>query len=212
MSTILEVGDWSAFKALCIQVKNLNCQFVDALGLYDLYGPDANGLVWHANIPKTVPASVDQADFETNYKAQAFNFAIGSRPYPFSTPDFEFSGDGAVGTAAKGQATNIDFVIPGGAGTSMYIDGGNLITQNAAFGDWIEAQIIDVTNVLGLGANTVLSQYVTKWFVDPSSPMVIKTSYAGKIPAGIYIRIIYHSVGTVNDVDVAINYFLHTPL
>lgn len=211
---LLELTSWTAFKALCITTKNLNCQYVQNGSLYDLYGPDANNITWHTNILiiPNPPIGSDQYDFEHNYKIQAFNFAIGNRAYAFSTSDFMFAGNGVIATIPHGAATNIDFAIPGVPGSYLYINGATVITQNATFGDWASANIVDVNNIVGYGAGAILGNYITKWYINPSQQFDINTPYAGKIPAGVFMRIVYNSVSTITNVNVAINYLLHTPL
>jgi len=211
MSLILEIASWSSFKQTCITTKNLNCQYEEAVDRYELYGPDTSSLLWHTSILKSDPRNADQVDFEDNHKA-AFNWAIGNRPYPFSTPDFIYNGSGVLATATKNSTTAIDFLIPGALGTFQYINGAEVITQNAVFGDWASSQIIDVDNVLGYGINTVLSSYIQKWYINPNQALNLTTQYAGKVPAGTYVRVSYHSVGLITDVGVALNFKLHTPL
>lgn len=128
-----------------------------------------------------------------------------------ATPDFlnnayNFCGDGVSGTATKNSVTNIDFKI---LTTDKYLHGGQLFIESAVHGDWVECQIVDIGNVLGYGANTVLRTFLYKWFIDPTNGnTTIEAPFVGKIPVNTYLRIKYHSIGTVLDVKVAINYFL----
>lgn len=120
---------------------------------------------------------------------------------------FEYAEDGMIGTATKNTTTNLDFKI---TGSKEYIQGGQLLYQNAAWGDYITAQVVDVDNVLGQGAGTVLNEYIKKRYVCPSLCQAeLEVPYAGKIPQNCYLRIKYTSVGTSTDVDVAVNYSLH---
>lgn len=205
MSAILELSSWTAFKDLCITKKNLNNQYVDNGRTYELYGPDANDLTWHTSILKTDPANADQTDFEDNHEAN-FNFAVGNRAYPFSTSDFDFQGNGVLATATKTTTTDIDLVVPS---PGMYVNGGEVYAKDAVIGDYIVCQVIDKDNVLGYGANTVLKQWITKWYIIPDTKMELSTPYAGFIPAGVYMRTKYTSIGTTNDVTLLGNYFFH---
>lgn len=211
MSQILEVSSWNAFKQVCINTKNLNNQYEDRPDRYELFGPDANGILWHTTILKENPRGADQIDFEDNYKIN-FNWAIGSRPYTFSTSDFIFGGNAILATCTKNATTNVDFQVPGGAGTYKYINGAVAFTSNACFGDYASAVIIDKDNILGYGPDTILSTYIDKWYVNPDVQLDIATPYAGKILAGLYVRVSYTSVGLSADVGLAINYRLHTPI
>lgn len=112
-------------------------------------------------------------------------------------------------TAAKNDATYSDFKI---TSDKQYLHSGELFTQDAIHGDWIEVQIIDIDNVLGFGANTVLRQYITKFFINPNDNLEVKSPYIGNIPLNVYIRFIYHSTGLVVDPKVFINLFFHTKI
>jgi hypothetical protein len=164
--------------------------------------------VWTGCVLKD--GGADQSDFEGNYKS-AFNWAIPSRPYAFATPDFIFEGNGMDFTAAHGSATSEDFKILEAGQPGLYINGGDLYTKNAEVGDWIAVQAVDVDNILGYGAGTVLNEWVKKWYVAPSGTQSVSTPYAGKIPGGLYLRIVYHSTGAT-DVKVAMNLRLHQPI
>lgn len=203
MATLLDLPSWASFRDLCFTRKNLNNQYTEDSTGYDLYGPDANDLTWRFRISKD---SADATEFEASYKSTC-NWAIGNRSYAFSTPDFQFAGDGVSAICPAGLTTSIDYKFT----ASTYINGGELMTQNCTFGDWVDIVVIDKDNIIGYGNDVVLSQYVKKWYIDPSRSMSIKTTYAGKIPANLYIRVNYHNVGNT-DVDVAINYLIHQPL
>ena len=205
---ILELADWTAFKDTCITKKNLNCQYTETSGGYDVYGPDADGLLWHTAFDK---GTADDTDFANNHKA-VFNWAVGNRAYSFSTPDFQFDGDAILATCTKNTSTNVDFKV-GTAGTGFhYINGAVAFTDKAVMGDYASSSIIDIDNILGYGANTVLSSYIAKWYINPNMQLDISTPYAGKILNGLYIRTTYTSVGTVDDVKLAVNYRFHLPL
>lgn len=212
---ILQITDWATFKNICIKRKNLNLQYVDLGPLYRILGPDANDITWEYALLKTLDdGSVNPAveDFEENI-APTCNWAIGARAYPFSTPDFQFYGDAIKTTATKNATTNIDYTIPGTPGVNFYyINGAVLITSSAVFGDYASASVVDVNNIMGYGANTVLATYVPKWYIDPEKSMDVVTPYAGKLTAGLVLRIAYTSVSVLTDVGVAVNYRLHRPL
>ena len=120
---------------------------------------------------------------------------------------FDYSEDGMTGTATKNTTTDLDFKI---TGASEYVQGGQILFQNAAWGDYITAQVVDVDNVLGYGAGTVLNTYIKKRYIHPDlKKSELEVPYAGLVPQNTYLRIKYTSVGTSTDVDVAVNYSLH---
>ena len=126
--------------------------------------------------------------------------------HPFTLSEFDAAYDATTGTATKTTSTNIDFKLP----ADLYLSGGEILTDgNAVFGDWVQCQIIDIDDILGYGPNTILKDYVVKYYIDKNARMVITINYAGKVLKDLYIRIIYHSIGTANDVGISINYYLH---
>lgn len=215
MSDKLVCPSWANFKATCVTQKNLNLQYQDSGDSYYIIGPDANDTSWTVSVPKLIPdpnnvgsfiTNPDATDFLTNV-APTCNFAVGTRPYAFSTSDFEFKGDSVSVTVPKGTTANLNYKFTHTPGT--YINGGQLLTSGAAIGDYIIANIVDIDNILGAGAGYVVNSYITKWFVDPASAMVIQTPYAAKVPGGLYLQIAYVSVGSSTDVFTALNLFLH---
>lgn len=120
---------------------------------------------------------------------------------------FDYSEDGIVGTATQNTTTDIDFKV---TDEGVYVQGGQLLFQNAAWGDYITAQVVDKDNVTGLGAGTVLAEYIHKRYVLPArGESELEVPYAGKVPKDTYLRIKYTSVSASTDVDVAVNYRLH---
>jgi hypothetical protein len=120
---------------------------------------------------------------------------------------FDYEEDGNKYTATKNSTTNHDFKI---TTTDKYLIGGEFGYRDAVWGDYIEAQVIDIDNILGLGANTVLKQYIIKRHLHPSATCVdLVVQGAGKVLEDLYLRIKYHSVGTVTDPTFYVNYHLY---
>lgn len=80
----------------------------------------------------------------------------------------------------------------------IYIYGGIYnVVGDINDGDYLEIEVIDKDNVLGLGANTVLSKFVETEYIVANDPHAIILSEQGdNIPAGIYLRARYVSVGS----------------
>lgn len=209
---LLESGSWAEFKDICITKKNLNCQYVLRDGRYDLYGPDANGLTWHTSILQENPRSSDQVDLEDNHLVN-FNWPIGQRPYPFSTSDFEFSGNGIIGLCTAGASLVLDLQIdPVQYPVGQDINGGLIVIKGGEHGDWLECSVVDAGNLLPTPyTGATLKTWIKKWYLPELGVTQIQTPYAGRIPPGMYLRATYHSTG-ISNVKVAINYFLHTPI
>jgi hypothetical protein len=199
----IEISSWTEFKQICITQKNLNCQYGEHADSYDLYGPDCGAMLWCFTLPKT--AGSDLTDFEDNHKDN-FNWAIGQRGYAFSTNDFTYVGNAVYGTCTAGQTVDIDFTLP----ETLYTNGGDIVLENSVLGDWVEVHVIHP--VYGAIADYVKKRYVPASPAGHPTPvMAVHTPYAGKIPAGLKMRLTYHSTGGT-DVKIGINYNLHKPL
>lgn len=128
----------------------------------------------------------------------------------YSKNDLNANFKGCKFTATKNSTTSYDMLIS----DDHLADGASVFVLNAAIGDKLTLQVIDIDNVLGYGANVVLGQYVTDWYINPSasSQGEFTSMYPAKILAGLYLRKIYTSVGTETDPTVVINYKLHKVL
>ena len=124
----------------------------------------------------------------------------------FDSDMVHVNNQGTISTATAGTTTNIDIKLT----DDHCLTGGTLRTYGSVFGDYVIFQVVDVDNILGYGAGAVLGQYCTKWYMrsDAQEQINENTHYPAKIPAGLYLRITYVSIGTT-DVQVAIMYRLH---
>lgn len=121
--------------------------------------------------------------------------------------DFNYSETGVTGTVTKNSITNIDLKV---TESHIYLNGGRILYENAVFGDYLTFQVVDIDNVLGYGANTVLAEFIHKRYIDPNSTQdSMYVPYAAFIPQNTYVRLKYTSIGTSTDVNVAVNYFFH---
>ncbi len=127
----------------------------------------------------------------------------------FASDNVQVNNQGIMGTAIAGQLTNIDLKML----DDNFITGGILNTISSTFGDYVHLQVIDIDNVLGYGANVILGQYCTSWFMrsDSQEQLNEKTDYPAKLLAGVYLRLAYHSTGA-DDVIITLNYRLHKVL
>lgn len=116
----------------------------------------------------------------------------------------KFLGDAISATVNANSTANIDYKMT----TPCALFGAELIQLGANFGDYVKFQVIDKDNILGFGANTILNEWVTKWYVDPtSSRWKVQSEYGATIPADIYIRLIYTNTNALTQVKVALNLF-----
>ena len=121
---------------------------------------------------------------------------------------FKFYVDGITGVAAANTTTAFDYRIA----SPLCIYGFALIQQGASFGDYISLQIIDKDNILGYGANFIVSTIITKGYADPNTTRIVdKSEYARTIPIGLYVRINYTNTALITSVNVAANFFFVIP-
>jgi hypothetical protein len=148
------------------------------------------------------------ADYLSNYAANA-NKPVQPKVVAEPSNTFQMQADAVSAEITKGTTATIDFKIQNYGNetySTKYLAGAEIYVSNAALGDYAESQIIDIDNLLGYGANTVLKTYVRKKYLFDSQLQSIIASAPGAIPVGLYIRVVYHSVGTVTDPKIFINY------
>ena len=163
---------------------------------------------------KIKDGTADHTEYTTSYQASAnptytdTNGVPLTRSRAFANADnLKFRGTGVSGTATKNTTTSIDYKLT----ENRFVNGVQFILKNHVFGDSAQFQVVDVDNILGYGAGTVLDEFGTSWYfaedVQTQGPFIIP--YPALVNSGLYIRIVYNSTGTVNDVDVRLNLFLH---
>jgi hypothetical protein len=191
-------------------------QYVESSAEYIVLAVDSP-VVFECRIDRYDPDTTISDDFETNYKP-AGNLqiaekkdsegAILSRPRAFASADnMRFRGTGTQGTATKTTSSNIDLKVT----ETKFVNGLEMVAKNHVFGDSAHFQVVDVDNILGAGAGLVLDQFGTNWYlaedVQRQGPYILP--YPAQVLAGLYLRIVYNSVGTTDDVELKVNYFLH---
>lgn len=94
--------------------------------------------------------------------------------------------------------------------TNMYLQGLAFnLDDNVADGDYIEVEMVDVDNILGYGAGTVLGKFAETIYVVPNQQFECCCSDAKLVPAGIYIRYRYVSTGSTQ-VNIKLQHLLRT--
>lgn len=118
----------------------------------------------------------------------------------------KFRGKGIAFTATAGTSTSYDYKLT----EARLIDGTRLILKNHVFGDSVKFQVVDVDNIIGYGAGTVLDEFADSWFFaeDKQEQTDTRLPYSAEVIANLYIRIIYDSIGA-SDVLVQCNLFAH---
>lgn len=121
----------------------------------------------------------------------------------------KFKLQGFKGLAAVNTTSNIDFKLT----EERWVSGGILLCQGTHWGDKISLQVIDKDNVLGYGANVVLDEYVTDFYLvsDSEFQLQLESPYIALVPANIYIRVVYSNTSLLDPVEVAFNLMTHIP-
>lgn len=139
---------------------------------------------------------------------------------PIQAPTFEDTGglhprwQGYLYNVTKDSTNIFDELVT----TEKQLRGGwyEVMDANSVVGDYIEEAVVDKDDVLGLFATyglTVgvdvleLKKYVKTEYINPlvagqRQLFIAKSTFL--IMAGLYTRIIYHSVGTVNDTCIKV--------
>lgn len=210
---VIEIENWDSYKNTVLTLKKLLLQYEDKGSHYNIYAEERSTFVWNTKLQK---GTYDANDFELNYKATS-NLPLETTDQtgvifrynaPFSSSaGFRFRGHGVSGTGTKNTTSNTDYLVT----EERYINGCNVICKNHVFGDYVKFQIVDVDNIIGYGANTVLDEFGSEWYLseDKQDQGLVLLQYPAKIVAGLYIRVVYVSTGTTNDVMLRCNLFLH---
>lgn len=115
-------------------------------------------------------------------------------------------------TLTKDGVRTIDWKIPqltyNAVNKDSFMDGIQYYACDAVAGDKMTFQIVDVDNILGYGAGTVLDEFGEDWGVMPDTHDTLRL-YKAKLIKDLYIRIIYTSTGTASDVKFICNLFRH---
>lgn len=119
-----------------------------------------------------------------------------------------YRGKGISFTATASSTTDYDFKFS----EDRILTSGYAILDNQSNGDKITIQVIDIDNILGYGANTILDEYLLDWYMiyDQAYQPPPPHSYPALILSGLYIRVKYTTVGEVN-VLVKMNFTTHKP-
>lgn len=194
---------WTQFKAFVNQ-RGLSIQYLDLDdGYYHLSAADGP-FRFDYDIPKVSPTpdGSEQADFETNYKAQG-NRPVAQAVYMQTAPLLFVVSPIAINfSAGPGTTTTNDFKLL----TPTRFKGGEMFVNNLTLGDFGQIQIIDKDNVLGFGANFVLSDWIPKWFVFPGVTNTMESQELSTVvPANVYLRTKYTNTSILTTASVYLN-------
>lgn len=212
---IIRQVDWTILKNFA-NSRSLSIQWLEDTKKYYLFAVDGF-LCVECVLDKDPTDTTELEDFEASYKAAGnkkleppkdSDGSYKQKNKVFADADgFRARFLGMSGTATKNTTSSIDLKIT----EERYINGVQLIIKDHVFGDKVKFQVVDVDNVIGYGAGVVLDEFGTNWNLDDSKKDQgkILVDYPARILANLYIRIVYISIGTENDVIVKANLFLH---
>ena len=185
--------DWTTLKFFLDQ-KSLSVQYLDTPSEYYVYANDGAVLV-ESILNKTPSDTSDLDDFESNYKS------AGNKPNKqFVVSDVGYNTmilqpRGIYFDAAANSNTTNDYELD----VSLSLRGAIIYLEGGQIGDWVESFIIDIDNILGYGANFILSTYVKKFYAIPGQSLELINPIASNlIPSGLYLRNVYHNTGNAN--------------
>jgi hypothetical protein len=163
--------NWSEIKAV-IDSKNLSAQYVTVGDNYWIKAFD--GMFEVECLIPTDPTHADTIDFEANYKPTANAPLKTNVITAFEENDKRLKCARGEATYASNECT-ISFQVPTGG---RWIAGGSAFTDAFYPGDYVHTcQLVDVDNILGYGANTVLANYEDQditstmqgWYFEPDA-------------------------------------------
>jgi hypothetical protein len=145
-------------------------------------------------------------------------------PAPFALPTFRTKRNATAShiTVASNSDEEIQFLLT----SERYVSGGDLIVENAEFGDYITAEVEDIDGVIPEAyraalceAWPVVSSYIEKEYVRVATPGSVQagsvTTHSintyplnAKITAGLYLCIHYYAVNSGLSRRLVVNYHL----
>lgn len=109
---------------------------------------------------------------------------------------------GASYTATASSTTTHDLQVP----ADIHLFGGHYWVKDAALGDTLTFQVVDVDNILGGGAGAVVTEYITDMPIPPwNHERDLDSPTHTYIPTGLYLRVTYVSTGGTN-VSLGVTY------
>jgi hypothetical protein len=199
---------WTDIKAF-VTARTVPLQYYQSTNAYYLYATDGPfGMT--CQIPTDGSDSSDQTDFETNYKTAANSSIRPNMVQVLGADSLTLCPFGALLAPAANTLTNCDIPLP----ATMVLRGAQLFSSNAMIGDWFSLQVIDKDDVTGQGGTpdvpTILGTYLISWYVMPGVVNAVEdVSISQQLPQGVYVRVVYTSVGTTAP-NVLLNFISYT--
>jgi hypothetical protein len=195
---------WDNFKSQVLDTVGWSWIYFDVDGHYKIFAKQ-NDFTVVCKIYKDDGS--DQSDFESNYKDNVSKLIVNNTKTQFEREDIILKLSRVQADFDVSGEAKISIKVPGTPGTSdvRYVAGGYAFTDVFSFGDAMnKIQVVDVDNIIGMGANTVLKTYHDEeldeenqgWYLWPSPQAggeveIDPIGYYGEIPAGLYLEIYF---------------------
>lgn len=170
-------------------------------------------------------SDIDEAiDYLKDNQPQSVNIISAPEPQPFALPAYRTKRNATASpvTIESNSTHTIDFLLT----VERYVSGGCLIVENAEFGDYCTAEIIDIDGVIPAPYRAALCEnyptvatYIEKEFLKVSTPGSVTAGSVtkheidtyplnAKITPGLYLRITYTAVNSGLNRRAVVNYYL----
>jgi len=200
---------WSALKSSA-STRNIPMQYIETDTSYIVAILDSL-FTLYTEITKRTPAGIEQNDFETNYKE---TLSINTHPVQYTAltladDDLKMYAKAFNFTAHADSTTTYDYPLD----DTYLLRGINFISDNALLGDYIQIQLVDKDNLLGLGANHLIKILVEKAWVTPTingGLIFTKNIFTPQLSvAGLYLRVSYTNTSALSGVNLYVNLDLY---
>lgn len=196
---------WDIIKTF-VDLRNISIQWIDLGNCYELFALDSQ-LNIQCTLNKVDPPSVEQIDFETNYKDIGNINQVPQVTTQFEKRDKTIKLVHLQGDITEDGTVTVLLKVPGTPGS----EDGRWISSGIAFFDVhtpgdkiVGVYFTDEDNILEYGAGTVVGSYtdddadeVNRGWIIPPSGWVKAEAIGGYgfAPAGFYIKVIAFKAG-----------------
>lgn len=195
--------DWSTLKSF-VQQRSVSIQYVTLSETYYLWAFDGP-MYLSCQIPIVTPTLTgsDQQDFENNFQSSSNQSIKEAVIQHLGADTLVLCPFGVFFTAAANQTTTYSYELT----SPVYLRGGVLYATPSTIGDRLTVEIVDVNNILGEGANTVIAIYVNGWYVMPGVVNQIEDiSVSEQLPSGLYVNFLYNNTSLTQATQVIVNF------
>jgi hypothetical protein len=156
--------------------------------------------------------------FTLNNEPQTISVVSVPDPAPFAQPLYRTKRNATASLViiAADSHEHIDFKLT----AERYVSGGCILVDNAEFGDYAEAEVIDVDGVIPEAYRAALceswptvAKYIDKEWIEVNEGGITHhkiDTYPlnAKITAGLYLRVTYYTTSAGSSRSIGVNYYL----